>query len=79
MLGANLKFREIWVQLYVMHSYSSSGVCFFGISDPYFNYLVGVGLYGGAWCRLVDNSTGGGRYCDLVWETGFLLFKCVPV
>ena len=79
MLGANLKFRKIWVQLYVMHNYSSSRVHFFGVSGPHFNYLRGVGWYEGACCRVIANLISGGCYCDLVWVFCFLLLKCIHV
>ena len=45
MLGANLKFRKIWVQLYVMHNYSSSRVYFLGLVVLIFTILGGVGWY----------------------------------
>ena len=44
MLGANLKFRKICVQLYVMHDCSSSRIYFLEVCGPYFYRL---GVWGG--------------------------------
>ena len=63
MFGANLKFRKICVQLYVMHDCSSSRIYFLKVCGPYFYHLGGHGVV--SRCLLYGSS------CSSWWGSLF--------